>query len=204
MKTITALFRAATALSLAATLPLVAITVGSPAPSFELTDTNGKTHKLSDYAGKTVVLEWVNHGCHFVGKHYGSNNMQSTQRAAVADGAVWLSVCSSAKGKQGYETPEAWNKLNAANGTAATAVLLDESGKVGRLYGARTTPHMYVINPAGTLVYAGGIDSIPSADVADIAKAENYVNSALADLKAGRPVATPSSRPYGCSIKYAN
>jgi len=191
-------------LLLLSSLPLLAATVGSPAPDFQLTDSNGKTHKLSDYAGQTVVLEWVNHGCHFVGKHYGSGNMQATQRAALADGAVWLSICSSGPGKQGHASPEEWTKLNVTKGTLANAVLIDESGKVGRLYGAKTTPHMYVIDKTGTLVYAGGIDSIPSSDVSDIAKAENYVLSALSDIREGRPVATPTSRPYGCSVKYVN
>lgn len=198
------LFRLAPALLIASTLPLAAATIGAQAPGFELTDTNGKTHKLSDYAGKTVVLEWINHGCPFVKKHYDSGNMQKTQAAAVADGAVWLSICSSAPGEQGHESPAKWNKINADKNVAATAVLIDESGKVGKAYDARTTPHMYVIDAKGTLVYAGGIDSIPSGNKADIAKAENYVLSALADLKAGRAVATASSRPYGCNVKYAD
>jgi peroxiredoxin len=197
-------FRLASVLFIAASLPLAAATVGAPAPGFELTDTNGKTHKLSDYTGKTVVLEWVNHGCPFVKKHYDSGNMQKTQTAATADGVVWLSICSSAPGTQGNETPAAWNKINAEKNVAATAVLIDESGNVGRAYDARTTPHMYVINDSGTLVYAGGIDSIPSSSKADIAKADNYVLAALADLKAGRAIATATSKPYGCSVKYAD
>jgi len=198
------MLRLAPVLFIAATLPLAAATVGAPAPGFELTDSNGKTHKLSDYAGKTVVLEWVNHGCPFVKKHYDSGNMQKTQSAATADGVVWLSVCSSAPGEQGHESPAGWNKINADKNVAATAVLIDASGKVGRAYDARTTPHMYVIDPSGTLVYAGGIDSIPSSSKADIAKAQNYVLAALGDLKAGRAVATASSKPYGCGVKYAD
>jgi peroxiredoxin len=198
------LLRLAPVLFIAASLPLAAATVGAPAPDFELVDSNGKTHKLSDYAGKTVVLEWVNHGCPFVKKHYDSGNMQKTQGAATADGAVWLSICSSARGEQGHESAAGWNKINAEKNVAATAVLIDESGKVGRAYDARTTPHMYVIDAKGTLVYAGGIDSIPSSNKADIAKAENYVLAALADLKAGRAVGTASSKPYGCNVKYAD
>lgn len=197
-------FPLASSLLLVLALPLAAATIGSPAPGFELVDTNGKTHKLSDYAGKTVVLEWVNHGCPFVRKHYESGNMQNTQRAATTGGVVWLSICSSARGEQGNASPAEWNKMIAEKKVAASATLLDESGRVGHAYGARTTPHMFVINPAGTLVYAGGIDSIPTTNKADIAKAENYVLSALADIKAGRPVATATSKPYGCGIKYAD
>ena len=198
------ILRYAGSLLLLSSLPMMAAKLGSPAPDFQLTDSNGKTHKLSDYTGKTVVLEWVNHGCPFVKKHYDSGNMQSTQRAAVDQGVVWLSICSSAPGTQGHESPAGWNKINDAKNVAATAVLVDASGKVGRAYDARTTPHMYVIDARGTLVYAGGIDSIPSSNKSDIAKAENYVLAALADLGAGRPVGTPSSRPYGCNIKYAD
>ena len=204
MKTIATLSRAISALSLAAILPAAAITAGSPAPAFELTDSNGKTHKLSDYAGKVVVLEWVNHGCPFVKKHYNSGNMQKTQSSATADGAVWLSICSSAPGEQGHESPADWNKINASKNVAATAVLIDESGKVGRAYDARTTPHMFVIDASGKVVYAGGIDSIASTDKSDIAKAQNYVLAAFADIKAGRTVATASSKPYGCNVKYAD
>ncbi|HEY5551109.1 MAG TPA: thioredoxin family protein [Opitutaceae bacterium] len=198
------LFRTVSCLLLASTLPLAAATIGSPAPGFELVDSNGKTHKLSDYAGKTVVLEWVNHGCPFVKKHYDSGNMQKTQSTAVADGVVWLSICSSAPGTQGNESPARWNKINAEKNVAANALLIDESGKVGRAYDARTTPHMYVIDAKGTLVYAGGIDSIATTNKSDIAKAENYVLAALADIKAGRAVATASSKPYGCNVKYAD
>jgi len=186
------------------TLPAAAATIGAPAPGFELIDSHGTAHKLSDYAGKTVVLEWVNHGCPFVRKHYSSGNMQATQRAATGEGAVWFSVCSSARGKQGHATPAEWNRINEAKNSAATAVLIDESGKVGKLYGARTTPHLFIIDAAGILVYAGGIDSIPTSSIADIARATNYVTAALADLRAGRPVATATSRPYGCSVKYAD
>ena len=176
--------------------------VGQPAPDFTLTDSKGQTHSLSSFKGKVVVLEWINHGCPFVVKHYDSQNMQKTQKSATADGAVWLSICSSAPGKQGHQSAADWNKTNAAKDAAPTAVLLDEDGKVGKLYHATNTPQMFVINAAGLVVYSGAIDSIPSAKAADIPKAQNYVLAALADLKAGRPVATPVTKPYGCSVKY--
>lgn len=196
-------------LSLASTFVLAlaaqaAAVVGEAAPEFTLTDTNGRAVSVSSLKGKTVVLEWVNHGCPFVVKHYGSGNMQTTQKAAVADGTVWLSICSSAVGKQGYFPAAEWSKVSAEKGSAATAVLLDADGKVGHLYGAKTTPHLFIINPAGVVVYAGGIDSIKSANPEDIAKATNYVSAALADLKAGRPVANANTQPYGCSVKYAD
>ena len=178
--------------------------VGQPAPDFTLTDTNGQTHALASFKGKVVVLEWVNHGCPFVMKHYQSGNMQKTQKAAAADGAVWLSICSSAAGKQGHLTPAEWDRTTAAQGAAPTAVLLDADGKVGKLYHATNTPQLFVINAAGVIVYSGAIDSIASAKAEDVPKAQNYVLAALADLKAGRPVATPVTKPYGCSVKYAD
>jgi cytochrome oxidase Cu insertion factor (SCO1/SenC/PrrC family) len=177
--------------------------VGQAAPGFTLTDINGQKHSLADYKGKTVVLEWVNPECPFVQKHYqGSGNLPATQKAAIAGGAVWLSINSGHPGSEGdYGTAEvqAWQKKT---GAAATAYLRDQDGKVGKLYDARHTPTLYIIDPAGTLVYAGGIDSINSADAGDIPKATNYVKAALADLKAGRPVANASTRAYGCSVKY--
>ncbi len=178
--------------------------VGQPAPDFTLTDTQGKTHALSSFKGKVVVLEWINHGCPFVVKHYDSGNMQKTQRAAAADGVVWLSICSSAPGKQGHLSAADWNKTNGAKGAAPAAVLLDEAGVVGRLYHATNTPQLFVIDAAGVIVYSGAIDSIPSAKADDVPKATNYILAALADLKAGRPVATPVTKPYGCSVKYAD
>ena len=204
MKSIDTLVWVASTLLLAAVLPASAATVGTPAPNFVLTDTHGVTHKLSDYEGKIVVLEWVNHGCPFVGKHYNSGNMQATQRQATGAGVVWLSICSSAPGEQGNMPPAEWNAYDAAHNVAATAVLLDESGRVGHLYGARTTPHMFIIDKSGTLVYQGGIDSIASTNKTDLKRAENYVLAALADIDAGRPVAKPNTRPYGCSVKYAD
>lgn len=177
-------------------------TIGQPAPAFQLTDSNGATHSLNDFRGKTVVLEWSNHDCPYVIKHYGSGNMQGLQREAAADGVVWLTIVSSAPGKQGHVDGAKANALTQSRNAAPTAVLLDPNGAVGRAYDARTTPHMYIINTQGVLVYQGGIDNKPTANPADLASATNYVRAALADVEAGRPVATPVSQPYGCSVKY--
>lgn len=179
--------------------------VGKTAPDFTLTDINGNQHSLSAYKGKTVVLEWVNPECPFVVKHYDkSGNLPKTQKAATSDGVVWLQINSGHPGAQGDFDPAKvadWQKRNAV---ASTAYFRDQDGKVGKLYDARTTPHMYVVDPAGTLVYAGGIDDIRSSKVEDIAKATNFVNAALSDLKTGQPVRTKNSQPYGCSVKYKN
>jgi hypothetical protein len=179
--------------------------VGKAAPDFTLTDINGQKHSLSSFKGKTVVLEWVNPECPFVVKHYdNSGNIPKTQQAAVKDGVVWLQINSGHPGAQGDFDPakvSAWQKRNAV---ASTAYFRDQDGKVGKLYDARTTPHLYVVDPAGTLVYAGGIDDIRSSKVEDIAKATNYVNAALSDLKSGQAVRTKNSQPYGCSVKYSN
>jgi peroxiredoxin len=176
--------------------------VGAPAPDFTGTDSHGNSRSLADYRGETVVLEWTNRDCPYVRKHYGTGNMQALQKKATADGVVWLSVISSAPGKQGHATPDLANDVAAEQGASPTAILLDPEGTIGRAYEARTTPHMYVIDGAGTLVYMGGIDDRPTANPADIEGAENYVLAALADVAAGRPVKTPTSRPYGCSVKY--
>jgi peroxiredoxin len=176
--------------------------VGSPAPAFTLTDSRGKQHNLADFKGKYVVLEWVNFGCPFVKKHYGSGNMQATQKKAVDKGVVWLSVCSSAEGKQGHMDADDWNEEIADRKLASTAVLLDESGSVGKTYGAKTTPHMYVINPDGVLVYKGAIDDKPSTNKDDIPGARNHVLAALDESMAGKPVSMASTTPYGCSVKY--
>ena len=178
------------------------VKTGDPAPAFTLTDTHGKVRTLSEFKGKFVVLEWVNHGCPFVRKHYDSGNMQALQKEATAKGVIWLSICSSALGKQGNLSPDEWNKTTAAQGAVPTAVLPDEDGKVGKLYGARTTPHLFVIAPDGRLIYQGGIDNIRSAAPEDIPKATNYVRVALEEAMAGKPVTTPDSQPYGCSVKY--
>jgi len=193
------------ALSLAALLPLAghaAPAVGQPAPEITLKDTSGKTVRLADFRGKHVVLEWTNPGCPYVRKHYDSGNMAATQQDAVGKGAVWLSISSTEKASGDWLEPAklvGWLKERKG---VATAVLLDEEGTVGRAYGARTTPHMYIVDPQGKLVYAGGIDSIPSSSPADIPKAVNYVRQALAESLAGKPVSAATTRPYGCSIKY--
>lgn len=178
-------------------------TVGQPAPALALKDAAGKTVDLADFKGRTVVLEWTNPSCPFVKKHYGSGNMQGTQKAAAAEGVVWLSVSSTHPGHADYRAPAALAAWQQEQGAAAAAILIDEEGKVGKAWGARTTPQLFVVNPAGTLVYAGAIDSKPSANPADIPAATNYVKQALAELKAGKPVSKPLSAPYGCSVKYS-
>lgn len=187
-----------------ATIAQAAAVVGSAAPGFSLKDQNEKLHSLADYAGKIVVLEWVNHGCPYVKKHYNSKNMPALQERFTGEGVVWLSICSSAPGEQGHAKPAEWKELMKSKGMKSSAVLIDETGTVGRLYGAKTTPHMYVIDGKGTLVYNGAIDSIPSSSVADIEKATNYVVEAIAAIKAGKPVETSTTRPYGCSVKYSS
>ncbi len=176
--------------------------VGKPAPSFSVVDATGKVRSLAEFRGRTVVLEWTNRDCPYVEKHYGGGAMQRLQSDAARDGVVWLSIISSAPGKQGYLPPSQALAHAARVGATPAAILIDASGAMGRAYGARTTPHMYVIDDQGTLVYAGAIDDRKSTSPADIAKANNYVAGALADVKAGRPVALPTSTPYGCSIKY--
>ncbi|MPM86708.1 Thiol-disulfide oxidoreductase ResA [bioreactor metagenome] len=178
------------------------VTVGQPAPDFALKDTSGKTVKLSDFKGKHVVLEWTNPGCPFVRKHYESGNMPDTQKAALAQGAIWLAVNSTEVASGDYQPPAKLAAWIADHKGTPTATLMDEDGTTGQAYGARTTPHMYIIDPQGTLIYAGGIDSIPSARKEDIAKATNYVKAALADIAAGKPVAAANTKPYGCSVKY--
>lgn len=182
---------------------LFAAGVGEPAPAFTLTDLAGKSHQLSDFKGKIVVLEWTNPECPFVVKHYeSSGNLPATQKAATASGVVWLQINSGATGKQGDYDDAAVKAWLAKNQAAATAYLRDRDGKVGKAYGAKTTPHLFVISAEGVLVYQGAVDSKRSTDAKDIAGAENYVQSALADLKAGQPVRTPSTQPYGCGVKY--
>lgn len=181
---------------------LAQLQVGKAAPNFQASDVNGRPVSLAAFRGKTVVLEWSNPECPTVQKHYDSGNMQKSQAAAAADGAVWLTINSSAEGKQGYMTQTEAKAFVAAQRSRRTAYLLDPDGAVGRAYGATATPHMYVINSSGTLVYNGGIDDKPSTDKADIEGARNHVLAALGELKAGRPVSVPTSRPYGCSVKY--
>jgi hypothetical protein len=172
------------------------------AGDFTLGDTRGQQHSLADYKGQYVVLEWINHDCPFVKKHYDSNNMQNLQKAYGAKDVVWLSICSSAPGKQGYYEAEAWNKISQEKGAAATAVLLDPDGTVGRLYGAKVTPHIYIIDPDQNLIYQGAIDDIPSTNPGDIANSKNYVKETLDAAMAGQPVPRSATKPYGCSVKY--
>jgi peroxiredoxin len=180
-----------------------AATVGQAAPDFALTDVNGKQVKLSDFKGKHVVLEWTNPNCPFVVKHYGSNNMQGLQKEKTAKNVVWLAVNSTAKSHQDYMAPAALSsKMIGEWKGAPTHLLMDESGKVGQSYQAKTTPHMYVIDPSGKLVFAGGIDDKRSANPADVKTAKNFVRAALDESMAGKPVSVATATPYGCSIKY--
>jgi len=177
-------------------------TIGAPAPDFTLVDSNGTEQSLSDYLGQRVVLEWTNHGCPYVGKHYGTGNMQSLQREVTEAGVAWLSIISSAPGRQGYVSGEEANNLTATRGAYPTAVLFDPDGHVGHAYDARTTPGMYVIDEAGILRYMGAIDDQPTARRSSVEGANNYVREALADLDAGREVQIAETQQYGCSIKY--
>lgn len=181
---------------------MAAPTVGQPAPSFVAVDSKGKQHKLDDYKGKVVVLEWTNHECPYVQKHYKSSNMQNLQKQAKQAGVVWLSVISSAPGEQGHVDGAKADELVASRSASPTAVLLDPQGTIGRSYDARTTPHMYVIDAKGILRYAGGIDSIPSAKPADIEKADPFFKTAMESVVKGENVAQAVTRPYGCGVKY--
>lgn len=196
--------RALFSLALSAAVPIAfaAPSVGQPAPDFTLKDATGKSVKLSDFRGKYVVLEWTNPGCPYVRKHYDSGNMAATQQDAAGKGVVWLSVNSTEQASGDYLEPAklvAWQQQRKVQ---PTATLMDEEGTAGKAYGARTTPHMYMVDPQGRLVYAGGIDSIPSSNPDDIRKATNYVKQAVAEASAGKPISTATTRPYGCSIKY--
>src|ERR1700675_4975185 len=176
--------------------------VGAAAPEFSAPDANGKTQSLSQFKGKYVVLEWFNPECPFVKKHYGGGHMQKLQQEFTGKGVVWLSVDSSAPGKEGNLTPDQAEKKMAEWKTHSTALLLDQDGKAGQTYGAKNTPHMFVINPEGKIVYEGPIDSKATPNPADIPVATNYVKAALDEALAGKTITTPSSRPYGCSVKY--
>ena len=195
----------AAAASIAIASPLTAAQrTGAMAQDFKLTDVNGKTVQLSQFRGKTVVLEWHNPGCPFVSKHYNSGNMQMTQKAARQQGAVWLTINSGAKGKQGHMSGAEAKALIAKQNVQSSNYLFDTRGVVGKAYGAKTTPHMYIIDDAGILVYQGGIDDKPTADPADIKDARNHVLAALGEIKAGNKVSVAQSRPYGCSVKYSS
>ena len=192
------------AFSLVPRAPVSAAKVGEKAPDFSVADSKGKTHKLSDFKGKWVVLEWHNQGCPYVKKHYGSGNMQKLQKEWTAKGVVWLTVISSAQGQQGYVTGDQANAYVTEQKAAPTAVLLDPAGTVGMAYAAKTTPHMFVVSPDGMLVYNGAIDDKPTTDQADIATASNFVSAALTEGMAGKAITTATSRPYGCGVKYAS
>ena len=176
--------------------------IGSKAPAFSLIDTDGHERTLAEFKGRYIVLEWTNLGCPFVRKHYDTGNMQTAQKKATDKGVAWLSINSSAEGKQGNLDTAGWKKAIADEKMASTAVLTDPTGKAGKTYGAKTTPHMFVINPKGVLIYKGAIDDKPSADKADVPGARNYVLAALDEALAGKSVSTPSTPSYGCSVKY--
>lgn len=184
--------------------PVWAVRVNEPAPDFKATDTHGKTHTLSEYHNKYIVLEWHNHLCPYTHKHYASGNMQKLQKEWTQKGVVWFTVISSAPGRQGYMTAAEENAYIQKVHAAPTAVLLDPSGQLGHLYDAKTTPNMFIINPQGILIYEGAIDNRPTTDVADILGATNYVTQALEEAMAGKKVSVPVSRPYGCSVKYGD
>ena len=196
------LLSAAAVLALGAHLPARAARVGQPAPDFSLPDTGGKAVRLADFRGRFVVLEWTNPGCPFVRKHYESGNMGATQKLARDQGVAWLAINSTETASGDYlEPPRLADWLKQHQGVS-TAVLMDPEGTTGRAYDAKTTPHLYIVDPQGMLVYAGGIDSIASARVSDIEKATNHVKAALADIAAKRPIAQAVTKPYGCTIKY--
>jgi peroxiredoxin len=184
--------------------PAATAAIDQKAPDFSLTGIDGKAYKLSDFKGKYVVLEWNNFDCPFVKKHYGSGNMQALQKKYTDKGVVWLTVCSSADGKQGYYEPAALQEMTKERKLSSTAFLRDTDGTVGRAYGAKTTPHMFVVNPDGVLIYAGAIDDKPSPDPKDIASSNNYVSACLDESMAGKAVATRTTVSYGCGVKYAN
>jgi peroxiredoxin len=191
-------------LALTSGLSFAETEVGKVAPKFSLPDTNGKTRTLADFKGKYVVLEWYQPDCPFVGKHYHSGNMQALQKEYTSKGVAWLSIDSSAPGEEGNYPAEKLNQIAAQDGSARTALLLDPTGEVGRLYGAKTTPDMYIIDPNGILVYKGAIDNKRSTDLADVRTATNYVKVTLDAVMAGKTVSTAATQPYGCSVKYAS
>lgn len=176
--------------------------IDETAPNFTLKDSHGKSHSLSDFAGKYIVLEWINYDCPFVKKHYDGDDMQKLQKEYAEKGVIWLAICSSAPGKQGHFDNDEINKRIKSHKAKYTAYLIDENGKVGKMYGAKTTPHMYIIDKSGILRYAGAIDSIKSTDKADVAKAKNYVKTVFDELLNGKPVSEKTTAPYGCSVKY--
>jgi AhpC/TSA family len=193
------------AITLAAlTIPALAVVPGTPAPDFKGTDSTGAQHSLSEYRGKFVVLEWANQGCPYDRKHYLSGSMEAQQREWTAKGVIWLSVISSAPGEQGYVTPAEENTYLKTMHAAPTAALLDPDGTIARIYGAKTTPHIFVIDPTGKLIYQGAIDDKPTTEQEDLKGARNYLNETLTAAMAGKPLQVESTRPYGCSVKYSH
>ena len=176
--------------------------IGENAPDFNLKDSYGKSHKLSDFKGKYIILEWINFDCPFVVKHYKSENMQKLQKEMTGKGIVWLSICSSAEGKQGHFANDEINKRIKDLKAKMTAYLIDEDGTVGKMYAAKVTPHIFIINPQGKLIYQGAIDDIKSTDIADIEKAKNYLKTAIEEATGGKSITSPTTTPYGCSVKY--
>jgi peroxiredoxin len=191
------------ALALFICLSAYAVRVGDPAPEFTGTDSHGQTHKLSEYKGRFVVLEWTNNGCPYTRKHYDSGNMQSLQKQWTAKGVVWLTILSSAPGEQGYMTASQENAYIGKVHADPTAAILDPQGAIGHLYAAKTTPHMFVIDPSGKLIYDGAIDDHATTEASDIPSSKNYVSAALTEAMGGQAVATAYTRPYGCSVKYS-
>lgn len=185
-----------------ASLAFAAVSVGKPAPDFSAKGSDGKAYHLADYKGKFVVLQWYNLDCPFIHKHYDSGNMQKLQDTYGKKGVVWFEIISSAPGAEGYLTADEAQDNRGKSGTKSLATLLDPQGKVGRLYGAKTTPHIFIIGPKGTLIYQGAIDDHNSADAEDIPNSKNYASAALDEALAGKPVSVPSTRPYGCGVKY--
>jgi peroxiredoxin len=201
--TVVLLGGAASTVGLRPSWAAIAAKVGEAAPAFTATSTAGSSVSLGSYQGKVVVLEWTNHDCPYVRKHYETGNMQALQRETTGQGIVWLTIISSAKGEQGYVTPAQADELTSTRKAAPTAVLLDDKGVVGRMYGATNTPHMYVVDRTGVLVYAGAIDDKPTTRRGDVQGANNYVKAALDSMAAGQPVKTPVTRAYGCTVKYS-
>jgi peroxiredoxin len=197
-------FAIAVALAFVFGLSAYAARVGGPAPAFTGIDTHGQTHNLSDYRGKFVVLEWTNRDCPYTKKQYDSGNMQALQKQWTAKGVVWLTMLSSASGEQGYMTATQENGWIGKVHAAPTAAILDPSGAIGHEYEAKTTPHMFIIDPSGKLIYDGAIDDHPTTDVSDVPSSRNYVSAALTQVMSGQPVTITYTRPYGCSVKYAN
>ena len=186
------------------TIPVIALVPGSKAPEFKGTDSTGQAHSLAQYRGKYVVLEWANSGCPYDQKHYKSGNMENLQKQWTGKGVVWLSVISSASGEQGHVTPSEENEYLKKMNAAPTAALLDPSGAIGRLYEAKTTPHIFVIDPNGKLIYQGAIDDKPTTEQADLKGSRNYLKEALTASMSGKPVPIENTRPYGCSVKYSH